>query len=84
MYLDKINRIKQYMADLGWTIEEKIGSEGWSKNIDLCLDFFRYIGDEPSDTEEKIRHYILPIRPNRADRRKVTPKPAVYFLYRIT
>lgn len=32
MYLDKINRIKQYMADLGWTIEEKIGSEGWSKN----------------------------------------------------
>ena len=32
MYLDKINQIKQYMADLGWTIEEKIGSEGWSKN----------------------------------------------------
>lgn len=32
MYLDKINQIKQHMADLGWTIEEKIGSEGWSKN----------------------------------------------------
>lgn len=32
MYIDKINKIKQYMADLGWTIEEKIGSEGWSKN----------------------------------------------------
>lgn len=42
-----------------------------------------FIGDEPPDTEEKIRHYILPIRPNRADRRKVTPKPAVYFLYRV-
>lgn len=32
MHLDKINQIKQYMADLGWTIEEKISSEGWSQN----------------------------------------------------
>lgn len=55
----------------------------YTMGIYICLDFFRYIGDEPPDTEEKIRHYILPIRPNRADRRKVTPKPAVYFLYRV-
>lgn len=55
----------------------------YTMGIYICLDFFRYIGDEPPDTEEKIRHYILPIRPNRADRRKITPKPAVYFLYRV-
>lgn len=55
----------------------------YTMGIHICLDFFRYIGDEPPDIEEKISHYILPVRPNRADRRKVTPKPAVFFLYRV-
>ena len=55
----------------------------YTMGIHICFDFFRYIGDEPPDIEEKISHYILPIRPNRADRRKVTSKPAVFFLYRV-
>ena len=31
-----------------------------------------------------ITHYILPIRLNRADRRKVVPKQAVFFTYRVS
>ncbi len=43
----------------------------------------RHAGDKLKNIEEKIRHYVLPIRPNRADRRKVIPKSAVCFLYRV-
>lgn len=56
----------------------------YTMGIHICVDFFRYTGDRPPDAEEKISHYILPIRPNRADRRKVVPKRAVFFLYRVT
>ena len=43
MYFDKINRIKQSMADLGWTIEDKIGSDGWSNNqIGYFIKFSRF------------------------------------------
>ena len=35
------------------------------------------------DAEEMVAHYILPIRPNRADRRKVVMKQAVFFTYRV-
>lgn len=55
----------------------------YTMGIHICIDFFRYVGDEPPDAEEMIGHYILPIRPNRADRRKVVPKQAVFFLYRV-
>ena len=55
----------------------------YAMGIHICVDFFRYIGDEPPDSEEKIGHYILPIRPNRADRRKVVPKQVAFFLYRV-
>lgn len=55
----------------------------YTMGIHICLDFFRFIGDEPQDIEEKTSHYIPPVRPNRTDRRKVTPKPAVFFLYRV-
>lgn len=51
--------------------------------IHICMDFFKYIGDEPPDAEEIIAHYILPIRPNRADRRKDVMKQAVFFTYRV-
>ena len=55
----------------------------YTMGIHICRDFYRYIGEKPPDPENNIIHYILPIRPNRADRRKVTTKPAVYFLYRV-
>lgn len=43
MLFDKINRIKQSMADLGWTIEEKISSDGWSNNqIGYFIKFSRF------------------------------------------
>lgn len=55
----------------------------YTMGIHICRDFYRYIGEKPPDPEENIKHYILPIKPNRTDRRKVTTKPAVYFLYRV-
>jgi hypothetical protein len=55
----------------------------YTMGIYLCLDFFRYMGGEPPDVETLISHHIQPIRPNRADRRKVTPKLAVWFVYRV-
>ena len=55
----------------------------YTMGIHICRDFYRHLGDEPPDAEDLITHYILPIRPNRADRRKVVPKQAVFFTYRI-
>ena len=55
----------------------------YTMGIHICRDLFKYIGDEPPDAEEMITHYILPIRPNRADRRKVVMKQAVFFTYRV-
>lgn len=55
----------------------------YTMGIHICIDFFRYSGVDPPDAEELINHYILPIRPNRADRRKVVPKQAVFFIYRV-
>lgn len=53
----------------------------YTMGIHICMDFFRYSGSKPPpDAEELISHYILPIRPNRADRRKVETKP-LYFSY---
>lgn len=55
----------------------------YTMGIHICRDLFKCIGDEPPDAEEMITHYILPIRPNRADRRKVVMKQAVFFTYRV-
>ena len=55
----------------------------YTMGLHICIDFFRYSGVDPPDAEELINHYILPIRPNRADRRKVVPKQAVFFIYRV-
>lgn len=65
-------------ADRKWMYQAN-----YTMGIHICRDFYRYIGDEPPDAEEMITHYILPIRPNRADRRKVVPKQAVFFTYRV-
>ena len=72
--MSRLTKTNHFLTDYGFTYGNNSGpqgEEGYTNTYRL------------SDTEEKIRHYILPIRPNRADRRKVTPKPAVYFLYRV-
>ena len=55
----------------------------YTMGIHICRDFYRHLGDEPPDVEKLITHYIIPIRPNRADMRKVVPKQAVFFIYRV-
>ena len=51
----------------------------------ICLDYFRHRGADPPPVipEQEIRKHILPVRDNRRDRRKITAKPAVCFLYRV-
>lgn len=39
--MDKIDKIKLYMASLGWTIEEKIGKDGWKNNTGYFIKFSR-------------------------------------------
>ena len=55
----------------------------FTMGIHICVDFFRHKGKEPPDVEKLISHYILPIREGRADVRKLKPKSAVFFLYRV-
>lgn len=50
--------------------------------IHICMEYYRE-RDGSVDVEIDIGRYIAPIRPNRADRRKVDKKPAVFFLYRV-
>lgn len=52
--------------------------------IKICKYFFRCLNDaSPPDVEALIQKNILPIRNGRSDPRKVKPKPAVSFLYRV-
>lgn len=52
--------------------------------IHICVDFFRWYGDgTPPDIEERMKKYILPVRPGRQDARKLKAKSVVYFLYRV-
>lgn len=39
--MDKINKIKQHMAKLGWTVEEKIGGNGWRNTVGYYIKFSR-------------------------------------------
>ncbi len=55
----------------------------YTMGIHICRAYFRAADPDPPDPEPEIAQYVLPIRPNRADRRKVAPKQAVYFTYRI-
>lgn len=56
--------------------------------IHICLEYYRE-RDGSTDAEADISRSIMPIRPNRADRRKVDKntvvfsKPAVFFVYRV-
>ena len=50
----------------------------------ICLQFFRGCPQiSPLDLDTLIRRYILPVRDGRADPRKIRPKTAVSFLYRV-
>lgn len=52
--------------------------------IHLCRHFLRFPTDiSPPDVEMLIQKNLLPIRPGRSDPRKVKPKAAVSFLYRV-
>jgi hypothetical protein len=52
--------------------------------IHICRHFLRCIGDILSpDVEALIRKNILPIRPNRVNKRNIWNKTAVSFIYRI-
>jgi len=50
----------------------------------ICRNFFRYRGDgNPPAVETLILRYVLPVRPERKDPRKVKSKQAVCFNYRV-
>lgn len=52
--------------------------------IHVCRYFLRYNSDiSPPNVELLLHKLLLPVRPGRSDPRKVTPKPAVSFLYRV-
>ena len=50
----------------------------------ICMDYFRhpYI-HSPPEIENLISRYILPIRPDRTDQRKLKAKSVVPFIYRV-
>jgi len=52
--------------------------------IHICRQFLRiWINAPPFDVEALIRKNILPVRPNRRDKRKIRIRTAVSFLYRV-
>lgn len=52
--------------------------------IHICRDYYRHHSNEPpSDVEAQIARFILPVRPDRKDKRKMKAKTVVYFLYRV-
>lgn len=55
----------------------------FTMGIYICRNYFRCRSPDEQDVEREIRNYILPIRPDRTDTRKVIPKAAVFFLYRV-
>ena len=53
-------------------------------SVHICRRFLRSLSNvPPPDVEALIRKNILPVRPGRSDRRKLRPKAAVSFLYRV-
>jgi len=54
----------------------------FSMAMQICIDFFKSLVGE-LDFYELVGRYILPIRPDRADKRKLRPKTFVSFIYRV-
>lgn len=66
-------------ANRKWTYQVN-----FTMGIHICVDFFKHHSNEPpSNIENLISNYILPIRPDRQDERKLKAKTAVFFLYRV-
>lgn len=56
----------------------------YTMSIHICRQFYRHHSNEPPpNVEQQIKKYILPVRPNRSDKRKLKTKSVVYFLYRV-
>lgn len=56
----------------------------YTMGIHICIDYFRHHSNEPPpDVDNLITKYILPIREGRQDKRKISFKSAVFFLYRV-
>ncbi|MBR6921029.1 MAG: IS4 family transposase [Clostridia bacterium] len=52
--------------------------------VSICLRFFRKRGNiDSKNIEYTIQQYLSPIRPGRQDKRKLTPKQYVPFVYRV-
>ena len=52
--------------------------------IHICRNIYRHHSNEPPpDVILLISKYILPVRPDRKDERKMRTKSVVYFLYRV-
>ena len=51
--------------------------------MQICIDFFKSLVDE-IDFYDLVCKYIVPIRPGRADKRKMRTKSFVLFIYRVT
>ena len=50
----------------------------------ICFDYFRHHSNNPPpDVNNLILRYIEPVREGRTDKRKLKPKSAVFFLYRV-
>lgn len=54
----------------------------FTMGMQICLDMFRCI-ISIENMYDLICKYILPIRPDRADKRKMRPKTFVGFIYRV-
>lgn len=50
--------------------------------MQICIDFFKSLVDE-IDFYDLVCKYIVPIRPGRADKRKMRAKTFVSFIYRV-
>lgn len=49
--------------------------------IHICRDYYRH--SDNFDVAAQISKYILPVRKGRKDIRKLKPRPAVFFIYRV-
>lgn len=75
------------MITLHVVIQQKPTKHGYQVNftiaIHICKNFFRGKNVYPPDVEALIRKNVLPIREGRTDPRKIKPKKAVCFNYRV-
>ena len=67
-------------------IQQKSSKHVYQMNYTIAIHICRYFlrnDISPPDVETLIQKNLLPVRPGRSDPRKVKPKSAVSFLYRV-